>query len=233
MTTSSTGPSEPPGGPARLRKALRSLADSSLDLLFPPRCAHCKRPGSLLCEPCIALIPHLPDGPAPAHLDTFYALGGFDGPLRSAIHAFKYDGQRRMAGWFGERLAALVLPLHANVIAPVPLHPKRERERGYNQSALLASEVAERLHIPHDGAVLRRTRVTQQQALLGYADRAKNVRDAFSADAERVHGKAIILIDDVCTSGATLSSCAAALRTAGALHIYGLTVARTLRDDPS
>jgi len=115
----------------------------------------------------------------------------------------------------------------------VPLHPKRERERGYNQSALLASQVAERLHIPQDNAVLRRTRVTQQQATLGYADRATNMRDAFSADAERARGKVIVLVDDVCTSGATLSSCAAALRAAGAKHIYGLTIARALRDDPS
>jgi ComF family protein len=115
-----------------------------------------------------------------------------------------------------------------DVIVPVPLGGKRLRERGYNQTALIARPLALALGLDYRPVALRRTRETSSQVGLSALERRENVRDAFWADAKLVRGKTILVLDDVATTGSTLSSCAEALFSAGAKDVFALTVARAL-----
>jgi ComF family protein len=148
-------------------------------------------------------------------------------PLREAIHAFKYDGTPGLAA----PLAPLLVDawrnaaLNADIIVPVPLHARRRRERGYNQSELLARGLGEACGVPVDTHLLTRERYTDQQALLKGAERRQNVQGAFAADA-RANGKLIVLVDDVLTSGATLTECANVLLNVGAASVSAVTLAR-------
>lgn len=114
----------------------------------------------------------------------------------------------------------------SDVFVPVPLHVSRQRERGYNQSELLARDVATALQVPLLPKALRRTRKTQQQAHLDAAGRKANVQDAFEADVQMAQGRRIVLMDDVLTTGATLIACATALLAHGANDVIALTLAR-------
>jgi ComF family protein len=210
--------------------ASRSLLDTLLALLFPDRCGGCKRVGELLCrECCTALMPY-PHEPAlklPG-LDGVRIAFVFDGPLRGAVHQFKYRRVRRMAGPLGTLLAGTLAarPIAADALLPIPLHPAREAERGFNQAAVLAHEVARALRLPVVAAGLARVRATEQQARLDARARAENMRGAF-----RWQGAApprrVILVDDVLTTGATIAAGAEALRAAGAEAVYGLALARS------
>jgi ComF family protein len=115
--------------------------------------------------------------------------------------------------------------LAADLIVPVPLHPKRQAERGYNQSALLARELSRQVGLPVAPAELVRTVRTRPQVGLNRDERRANIAGAFRC-AGKVTDLRIVLVDDVCTTGATLEACAAELRSAGAAHVVGLTVAR-------
>ena len=122
-----------------------------------------------------------------------------------------------------------VIPLTAvdtDLIIPIPLHPERERERGYNQSTLLARELSGQSHVPYSTNGLQRTRPTPPQAQLNAQARRENVRGAFMADASKVAHKRIVLIDDVCTTGSTLSEAAEALYAAGATAVSAHCFAR-------
>jgi ComF family protein len=156
-------------------------------------------------------------------------VGRYEGALREAILAFKYRGRSRLARWLGlllkEHLERWPLPLEA--LAPVPLHPRAERQRGYNQAGLLAREAAAagRYRLVERGLVRRRP-TPPQTRLASLAERRRNVEDAFAARGEGLQGLRLLLIDDVCTTGATLGACAAAARAAGATSVWGLTLAR-------
>jgi ComF family protein len=114
------------------------------------------------------------------------------------------------------------------MIVPVPLHPWRFWRRGYNQAALLAGELGRRVGLPVDEAALRRVRATSSQMRLGAADRRRNVKGAFTCRPDRVQDKRVLLMDDVCTTGATLEACSDALRAGGATGVWALTLARAL-----
>jgi ComF family protein len=132
-----------------------------------------------------------------------------------------------MADPLGQLLAEFLrsYPLPGEVLIPVPLHPKRLRERGYNQATLLAREVSKLNGLPVDERLLLRQRDTITQARTASSmERRSNVHDAFICRQE-LHGERILLIDDVCTTGATFDACAAALKAAGAGSVWGLTVA--------
>lgn len=204
-----------------------------LDLIYPPRCVHCGARGDLLCQTCRSQCQPLEPArqpralPPAASLDHAAGAYPFEGAVRAAIHAFKYQNQRRLA----EPLARL-LPAapewRPDALVPVPLHPERERERGYNQAELLARALGQRWGLPVAGG-LRRTRATAHQVGQGASERADNMRAAFAWQG-RPLGAAppakLLLIDDVLTTGATLLACAEALRQAGAREVRGLALAR-------
>jgi ComF family protein len=231
----------------------QSFIQHALDLLFPSQCAACQRGGSVLCPSCLAAIQPLP-GPCcqrchtqispegicrqcqyhPLSMSGLRAVSAYQEPLRDCIHALKYGGNRRLAEPLGALLAQayVVYGLQADVVIPVPLHSERERERGYNQSQLLAQVCATRLGLPLDSTVVSRIRPTQAQVHLTVSERQQNVAGAFcctpASATEALHGRRILLIDDVCTTGATLEACAAPLFAAGAASVWGLVLARPL-----
>jgi ComF family protein len=208
-----------------------------LDLLFPPACIHCGRGGHWLCPECIAAIPPAPPMlQVPEPLAGLWVAGDYEDPLRLAIQQFKYEGKRRLAEPLSRVLAetyrhqvrASTLP---DAVLPVPLHPRRQAERGYNQSALLARALCrlEALNLVEDA--LRRLRDTPQQARMTAAQRRANVSGAFTCPAKHpalVHRR-VLLIDDVCTTGSTLSECAEELLAAGAREVWALVLARPTR----
>ncbi|HET7088154.1 MAG TPA: ComF family protein [Anaerolineae bacterium] len=218
-----------------------------VDLIFPPRCGGCGAPGSLWCAACQASAqPIAPPFCArcgkpgtPSHLcascrasapaiDSIRALTMFDGRMRHAIHAFKYQGLATLADPLGDALASfwLAAPAPARAIAPVPLHPQRQRERGYNQAELLARRVGRKADLPIYAGALRRVRATAVQMTLGAEERRANVAGAFRCSTDVLRGAAVLLIDDVCTTGATLDACALALKEGGVTAVYGLVLAR-------
>ncbi len=153
----------------------------------------------------------------------------FTGVARAAIHALKYDGEQRLAAPLGALLARRWNRAGADgdVLVPVPVHPERLRERGFNQAALLAVHAGRSLGLPVVSA-LRREQATVAQHGLGRGARRRNVGGAFLPDrpAAAVAGRSVVLVDDVVTTGATLSACAAALLEAGSSGVAGLTLAR-------
>jgi competence protein ComFC len=157
----------------------------------------------------------------------------FDEVVRKAIHELKYRDLKAISPCLAELLADYLMrnPLPGEALVSVPLHPRRLRERGYNQSGLLSRELGKRIGLPVIEDCLIRVKQAQPQVrAVDVEERRRNVADAFSCRDERVSGKQIILIDDVCTSGATLESCAAALKGSGAKSVWGLTLAREIRN---
>jgi ComF family protein len=162
--------------------------------------------------------------------DAAYCYGAYEGTLRELIHLFKYGRIRTLARPLGERLAsAIPWDQRFDLIVPVPLHWRRRFQRGFNQAALLAASVARRYSTPVVAAV-RRRRSTAPQAGLSNSKRRANVAGAFLVRRPQVvAGRRILLVDDVMTTGATASACAAALKRAGARHVVLLTLARVDR----
>lgn len=157
------------------------------------------------------------------------SLGLYQGKLEQAIRAFKFHSVTRLSQLLGNELAAAVVAQGwtPQTVCAVPLHPKRYRERGYNQSALIARQAAKRLQLSYHSP-LTRSRATQQQARLDSVARQRNVAGAFRS--KRLTGERVLLIDDVVTSGATTLECSLALFAAGASHVYTAAVARAKLD---
>lgn len=230
---------------------LRARFQQGLDLLFPPRCAGCARGGSLLCTTCLQTMPPLTTPicqicgtPVPpggtclgeqyihTHLHGLRSLNIYQGALRQAIRALKYAGQQRLAAPLGLLLAEAFrhYKLHADGIIPLPLHVQREQQRGYNQATLLARVCAAKLRLPCLEQMVMRRHATRAQVGLTSRERQQNVADAFSlipgSPPLPRHYQTLLLIDDVCTTGATLAACAAPLYAAGVSQVWGLVLGR-------
>ena len=197
--------------------------------LAPPRCASCERRVPLLrsfCGACAASV-HGVSASGPQG----FAAYGYGGALGRAITKFKYERRPDLARPLADLMWRVLEP-HASdarddLVIPVPLHPVRLAERGYNQSALLARRLARRLGAPSVPLALARTRETAQQASLDREGRRINVDGAFVARRpEELVGRTVLLVDDVRTTGATLDACTEALRRAGALRVRWAVVAR-------
>ena len=236
-----------------------------LDLLYPIFCVGCRQPGTLYCPACREAVRRLAPPLCPLcgrpqetscicsrcastlsrqnrrpPLDGIRSVAYLEGSLRDAIYGLKYHYIRELAQPLGDLLVDYYrsTPLPADTIVPVPLHRRRQRERGYNQSALLARRLGAVTGIPVRSDLLRRHRYTRSQTRLNAQQRALNVQGAFSGvkqhDMERaINGKKVLLIDDVATTGATLQACALALRAQGASSVWALTVARATPDQDS
>ena len=234
---------------ARLPKA-RKWANKTLDLLFPPLCAACNKLGSLLCDDCLEKMPWV-NGPIclrcgrsllnPANacgscsqqsfpLQQVRASLFYREPLAGVIHKMKYNGLFALAKPLAQMMAKTWPDWHSapDTIVPVPLHKRRIRRRGFNQSALLAHRVGHQVKISVDDQALKRIRHTLPQVNLSPAQRLDNVRGAFTAETTLVKGKQILLIDDVYTTGATMSAAADALIASGATTVSAFCLARTV-----
>jgi ComF family protein len=194
-----------------------------------PICFLCGRPFSdgreqdRACEDCLRKRPSYTIARAP------YL---YHGALMTAIHELKYAQRTHLADSLGSLLASFaqswIGELKRSLIMPVPLHPRRLRARGFNQSLLLARCVALKTDSELDFLSLRRRRFTKPQTELSSEERKKNVRKAFEVvRPERVKGRTILLVDDVATTGSTLNECAKALKKAGADSVLCLVLART------
>lgn len=197
--------------------------------IAPPMCSVCGFPFATplghdhLCENCLRTMPWYDQVRVP----YFYS-----GLIREAIQRLKYGSETHLASSLGALLSSFARERIPNprdcVIVPVPLHRRRLRERGFNQSVLLAKVLSSHLEIRLDYLSLIRKRDTKAQTGLGKEERRKNVRDAFSVICpEIVEGQRIVLVDDVFTTGHTLNECAKTLKKSGALAVTCFTVART------
>ncbi|MBI3244072.1 MAG: ComF family protein [Chloroflexi bacterium] len=236
---------------------LRVIAErawwASLDLVLPPRCQNCNRAGERLCAQCRAEIEYISEPMCqkcgyPKHTPTtvqceqcwrvafagngLRALAFHAGPLRRAVHGLKYKHNPPLS----EALARLISPHWPaifpgdSILIPVPLAPDRLRQRGFNQAELLARHVGAQRGLPVWPAALRRVRATESQVGKTAQARQANMTGAFAAETKTVRGLNFVLIDDVCTTGATLGACAQALLEGGAAQVWAYTLTRARHD---
>ncbi|MFC1977766.1 ComF family protein [Chloroflexota bacterium] len=197
---------------------------SSLPRVMPPLCPKCGRPQSsgILCPSCVSWQ---------ARIDGIRSPFRFDGVMRQAIHQLKYKNLRALTAPLGQLLNDYLVdnPIPGEVLVPVPLHRKRLRERGYNQSSLLARELGKLSNLPVvDDCLVRQRPALPQARTANVEERQSNVTDAFICCDQRLQDKPVLLMDDVATSGATLDACAAALKASGVPSVWGLVLAREI-----
>ena len=226
------------------------LQNLVVDFFFPRRCIGCGKVGNFLCVGCLQRLPRIlppfclkcgkPESSGgfcstcwgwQAEIDGIRSPFRFEGVVRQAIHQLKYQNLRALAaplaGLLWEYLNAEPIP--AEVLVPVPLHQRRQRERGYNQSALLARALGKVSGWPVVEDCLARHKTASPQARTATAaERHCNVADAFSCRDGRLEQNRVLLIDDVATSGATVEACAGALKASGASSVWALVLAREL-----
>lgn len=234
---------------------LKTLHKSVLDTLFPIHCLGCSARDRWLCDDCLKRVPLIAEHVCPVcenrptpsgrtcsgcrnktSLSGLFVAAPYAHPLISRmIHTYKYRFAKDLAPSLGKILAASLersdFPL-PDLIIPVPLHPRRLRWRGFNQSELIAMELGSRLlpgfEIPlGKNAVSRKRFTAPQMGVKNHRHRQRNVRDAFSVDDKReIKNKRLWLVDDVATTGSTIFECARTLKKAGAREIYGVVIAR-------
>jgi ComF family protein len=167
-------------------------------------------------------------GRMPLRIDGIRAVGYLEGPLRTAIHRFKYSNVRGLAEPLGQMAVESLLryDLPVDTIVPVPLHRRRLAERGYNQASLLAAEIGSIAGLPLVENALVRVKSTVPQVGLTARRRRENVRGAFQCTSPTLRARHVLLVDDVCTTGATLEACSFALQDAEAESVWALVLAR-------
>jgi len=226
------------------------ILDSLLELLFPSVCISCSKKveaGNVICSSCFLKIPlhdtlfcgrcnaRLPGGRKICHADFPYLLGAasnYDGAAKELVHQLKFRFIKSAARPLGELLAnytkKLPITLKNWLVVPLPLSPRRLRERGFNQSEEIAKIFAEKLNLLLvDGSLLRQKNSKPQSETKNAAERMENVSGCFSAsNSDKVAGRSIILIDDVTTSGATFLEASRTLKSAGARRILALAATK-------
>ncbi|MGE0135617.1 MAG: ComF family protein [Dehalococcoidia bacterium] len=224
------------------RPPVRPLLTALADALFPQQCLACGRFGAALHPPCVAAFP--PAEPprclrcwtpgaaaichrcaeAPPAFEALRARFRFEGDVRRALLEAKFRGKTALLPPLASSAFEAVPPdWRVDAVVPIPLHRRRQRQRGYNQAAVLAQTVARLIDAPLAPDLLRRPRHTPPQAGLPAAERVTNLRDAFEA---RPLNSEVLLIDDVTTTGATFEAAARTLLNAGANRVFALAIAR-------
>jgi competence protein ComFC len=209
----------------------KAFCDACLQSFVPiegPICPVCGLPFyshglDHFCEACLR---------RPPSYDCIRALYWYEGAVSAAVHAYKFGRTSRLGETLGQAMALYAAGWLGDgsqyVTVPVPLHPRRLRQRGFNQSGLLARHVARAASMKLDLHAFRRVKDTPAQSRLGKRARRRNVRGAFSiADSSRFEGKTVVLVDDVATTGSTLNECATVFKRAGADAVLCLVFART------
>lgn len=231
---------------AGVQSLLAKAGKEAVNLLFPMECAGCRRTGSILCETCIPGLAKLtppycricasPYGQSPCRwcaenapaVDGVRAPFLMEGAVQQAIFSLKYRGIRAAAPDLARLLAGYMTERRTpgDLIVAVPLHRRRLRTRGYNQSELLARELSKITGLPLAKGLLTRVKDAPPQVEAATrAQRRTNVEGSYEVTGD-VAGRRALLVDDVVTTGATMSSCAAALKGAGAASVWGLALAR-------
>ena len=227
-----------------------NLKRVALDLFFPPWCIGCGREGKYICDSCCEKLPEISppvclkcgrtltyENTCPGCIEEPVAIDGirapflFQGVIRKAIHELKYRNLKAvapsLAGLLHDYLLENTIP--GDVLVPVPIHRKRQGERGYNQSSLIARELGRLSGLPViEDCLVKRVNTPPQVGTTSVSERRKNIAEAFICANERLKGRQVILVDDVSTSGATLNTCAEILKNAGANSVWGLTIALEL-----
>ncbi len=219
-------------------------------MVFPPVCANCRKVGKLVCPACYQQIQWIKKPVCsscgrvvasdqlvckgcfaqPLPLAQIRAATVFTEPISTIIHKLKYEGVFGL----GDVLADMMVyawhqwQIGVDVVAPIPLHPDREKKRGYNQSALLAQRFSQQVGLAYAPDLLKRTKFTVPQVSLNAEERAKNVQDAFAVADGRFGGRRVLLIDDVCTTGSTMTAAACVLLECGATAVSGYCLARAM-----
>ena len=230
----------------QIGKAVAEAGARLLDFVLPVNCVVCGKEGRYLCEGCESDLPLLhrpycylcarPDVPQlcrwcfenSPRFDRARAPYRYDGPVRQMVLDLKYRGVRIAAPPMARLLARYLErnPYPVDILIPVPLHPKRERRRGYSQSGLLCEELSKLTGIPVNDTSLRRAKNTAPQVGMDSPEaRRDNIAGAFDC-AHDVEGMRVMLIDDVITTGNTMSACAEELKIGGAATVWGLAFAR-------
>ncbi|NTV37217.1 MAG: ComF family protein [Anaerolineaceae bacterium] len=225
---------------------LNHLLWKAIDMVYPPNCGGCDRSGLRWCQTCREQSMKIEKGYCPVcgipqtgfvicknckdfpkEFTAMYSVFMFVGPIRHAVHKLKYRQDMGLGEVFaGEMITAYQkLGWNADLVVPVPLGRKRYSERGYNQASFLARPFAWGNRIQYSEKLVSRVKETHTQVGLNKHERMENVKDAFQSNG-KLHGKNILLVDDVATTGSTLSACAAALKLAGANQVWALTLAR-------
>jgi len=229
---------------------LDKVIEVALDFLFPKRCVGCGKEGKFICDKCLREVRRIFPPVCPlcgrpytggvlcpscvtwqASVDGIRSPFRFEGIIREAIHQLKYNNIRKLSNLMASFLNDYLerYPMKGDVIVPVPLHPKRLRERGYNQSALLAEELGKIRGLPViEGCLVRQKYIKPQAKTLSVLERRKNVEGVFICVDNRLKGKDVLIIDDVSTSGATIDACARAVKSSGAISVRGLVLAREI-----
>ncbi len=204
------------------------FAKAILDFLFPPRCEVCKSLGpDVFCPICKSKISYLKPSA------FVHSVGIYEDPLSKAIIKFKYKKKTAMSRPLGELMAKYIKNFvdtsRLDFFTPVPLHHKRYHERGFNQSDLLCQELSRHFGIPTLSGLLHRVRETKPQFDLHPKERFKNVMGAFAVSGDRyIKGKKLMLVDDIYTTGSTVSECTRVLKESGAEQVHILTLSRAI-----
>ena len=212
-----------------LRKSVHTITSSTVGILYPKQCCLCQKELSLeehyVCLPCSYDLPFIEHksievkqaekifwGRIP--IEGVYSLFNYQkgNQVQQLLHEIKYKRKLKMGQFYGQLLAEQISDSTIDLIIPLPLHPKKERKRGFNQSKIIAKGIADKLNLPINTKCVKRTAHTLSQTQMTKYDRWDNVRSIFELNqATTISNKHVLLVDDVLTTGATLESCAMSL----------------------
>jgi ComF family protein len=233
--------------PYSLHKALWH----AVDYLYPPTCAACGKSGYRLCPACVSQIQVInfpfcamcgrrvnttqsvcsDCATSPVHFSAATSWGKFGGALREAIHALKYKNDVGLGDFFADHLIQLLRDdkWDFDCVLPVPLSRERQKERQYNQSALISRPIARYFGSDHALNWLIRTHDTGSQTRRRRLERNLSLTGSFWANPAKLKGRSVLLVDDIITTGATINHCSAALLDAGVANVYAISIAKTFR----